>query len=114
IGCFLTEPKPTVWFETTPQASLPSPGDGLCLDRRTRMLYRGSDFYINGEALQPVRAGSRARSLLVALADQRGLDAAQTAQAIRLPWLRDKLAQWLACGWVIAGSRPNSPGNGRY
>ena len=47
------------------------------------------------------------RRLLAALADQRGLDAVRTAQALRRPWLRDTLARWLASGWIATTSRPD-------
>ena len=101
IGCFLSEPKPNVWFEGAPDTRLPVIGEGLALDRRTRMLYRKGTFYINGEALRASRRGSAAQNLLIALADQRGLDAAQTAQALRQGALRATLAQWLTDGWLI-------------
>jgi 50S ribosomal protein L16 3-hydroxylase len=105
IGCHLTEPKPAVWFESSPDARLPEDG-GIALDRRTRMLYRNGTFFINGEAVQPPQPGRATRDLLEALADRRSLDAVQTARALRQPWLADRLAQWLACGWIVtAGGR---------
>ncbi|MBA3479596.1 MAG: cupin domain-containing protein [Lautropia sp.] len=120
IGCYLTEPKPTVWFDA-PQEAVPmgarSPlgaasldGTPLALDRRTRMLYRRNAFYINGEALEvpdgitscstDAPAARSVRRLLRILADQRGLDAVQTAKALRQPWLRDRIDEWLATGWL--------------
>ena len=77
IGHFLTEPKPSVWFDapSTPAAisdwarpgsAQSSPGAAagltLVLDRRTRMLYRGDDFYINGEVVDLPRGAKRARA----------------------------------------------------
>jgi 50S ribosomal protein L16 3-hydroxylase len=105
LGTYLTEPKPSVWFEPASDAELPTTGVPLALDRRTRMLYRGGTCYINGEAVAMVGADRRARALLRMLADRRALDAAQTEGALRLPWLRDRLHDWLVSGWIrIAGS----------
>ncbi len=105
LGCYLTELKPSVWFDP-PQEDLAIPSDtALLLDRRSRMLYRGNTCYINGEAFDLAGADRAARVLARALADQRGLDAVQTARALRLPWLRDRLHDWLSSGWIrLAGS----------
>jgi 50S ribosomal protein L16 3-hydroxylase len=101
IGCYLSEPKPSVWFEASAGMALPADGKaGVALDRRTRMLYRKDAFYINGEAIGVPRADKPARALLRALADQRRLDAVQTAAALRQPWLRARLEDWLASGWL--------------
>ncbi len=101
LGCYLTEPKPSVWFEP-PDPAQPGFADGvpLVLDRRTRMLYRERAFFINGEPIELPRAAGAAGELLRALADRRRLDAVQTARAIRHPWLRDTLEEWLASGWI--------------
>ena len=101
IGCYLTEPKPSVWFDASPSARRPAnAGGGVVLDAKTRMLYRKGAFYINGESLQAPPSEKAARALLRTLADQRGLDAVQTARALRLSWLRDSLEDWLASGWL--------------
>ena len=105
LGCYLTEPKPSVWFEP-PQPLVPlmpsadQAAPALTLDRRTRMLYRGGACYLNGEAVEMAEADRASRTLLRTLADRRGLDAVQTARALRLPWLRDRLDDWLASGWL--------------
>ena len=113
IGCYLTEPKPSVWFEARSDARLPAGGDaGLALDRKTRMLYRSGNYYINGEALKAPQPGGATAALLRALADRRGLDAVQTARALHQPWLRDRLREWLASGWIV--SRKQSPGEKRH
>jgi 50S ribosomal protein L16 3-hydroxylase len=115
IGHFLTEPKPSVWFDapSTPAAisDLVPSGSArrssaaaahvtLVLDRRTRMLYRADDFYINGEVVDLPRGAKRARALLRMLADQRRLDAVQTADALRIRLLRTIFEDWLASGWL--------------
>ena len=101
IGCYLTEPKPSVWFDgSQPQDRAAPAGAGVVLDAKTRMLYRRNVFYINGEPLAPPASDRPALTLLRALADQRGLNAVQAARALRHPWLRDRLEDWLACGWI--------------
>jgi hypothetical protein len=80
------------------------------LAARTRMLYRGGRFFINGEMLDLPAEGRRARAgavpLLEMLADRRGLDAVQCARAMRLRVLQDTLAAWLAAGWIEARREP--------
>lgn len=49
LGEVLSEPKPQVWFD----AGQPLvPGQGVKLDRRTRMLYDDHHVFINGESFQ--------------------------------------------------------------
>jgi len=106
IGCYLTEPKPSVWFDGAGEAQTltldgaAAVGAALVLDRRTRMLYRRRVFYVNGEAVEVPPRNRPARVLLEALADQRGLDRAQTARAARQTWLRERMEEWLAAGWL--------------
>lgn len=102
IGRFLTEPKPQVWFDT---AEPPAPRvfaeragrAGLRLDRRSRMLYRGRQLFINGEA---VAADAAAMRWLKALADQRHLAPAAAQQALAHPICADLLRQWCSHGWL--------------
>jgi len=88
----MTEPKPQVWFE---EGGERSPGAGLRLDRRTRMMYDGRHVFINGESF---RAAGRDARLMRDLADARRLPAAQCgrlsadAQAV--------VADWVAQGWA--------------
>jgi 50S ribosomal protein L16 3-hydroxylase len=122
IGCYLTEPKPSVWFEaqdsplpgtSLPNASLPNSllpdallqDAAVTLDRKTRMLYRGRVFYINGEAVEPPAGDRQAHRLLRSLADGRRLDTRQAARALQHPWLGDTMRAWLAAGW-LRFSRP--------
>jgi 50S ribosomal protein L16 3-hydroxylase len=57
VGCFLTEPKPSVVFRARTRALTPvrfasaAARHGLRLDARTQMLYDADNVYINGEAL---------------------------------------------------------------
>jgi len=92
LGEVMTEPKPQVWFE---EGGERSPGAGLRLDRRTRMMYDGRHVFINGESF---RAAGRDARLMRDLADARRLPAAQCgrlsadAQAV--------VADWVAQGWA--------------
>lgn len=76
IGEHLTEPKAHVWFRA-PERPLPfasflrhAAHRGVRLAHSSRMLFRGELVFINGES---VRAPSRQRSALIALADARKL-----------------------------------------
>jgi 50S ribosomal protein L16 3-hydroxylase len=99
LGCWLSEPKPQVWFEGGASAR-PSAGRGVTLDRRTRMLYDRRRIYINGESL---RAGGADARALHALADARRLDAPAVKGAS--PALRRLLGDWAAAGWLHADTR---------
>ena len=94
LGEYLSQPKSNVWFE--PEASVHwQPGQGVVLDRRTRMLYDERHVFINGEGFRVTGADAR---WLRALADRRKLDA---RQAGRLgPSAREALQQWCEAGWV--------------
>jgi 50S ribosomal protein L16 3-hydroxylase len=76
IGEHLTEPKAHVWF-SGPKRPLPfasflrhAAQRGVRLAHKSRMLFRGERVFINGEC---VRAPSRHRAALIALADERKL-----------------------------------------
>lgn len=98
LGCWLTEPKPTVCFEDAP-ADEPgrdgSPHGALRLDRRSRVAYDDHHFFINGEAF---RVGGRDAGLLRELADRRRLAAKSrrrlSAQAAEI------LEDWIDRGWL--------------
>lgn len=103
LGEYLSEPKPTVWFEPDGQTDLDAlPEDGaLVLDRRSRMLYDDRCLYLNGEAFH---VGGRDARLLRRWADQRRLtlrDARSlSAQA------REVLQTWLDDGWIRLAPPP--------
>ena len=95
LGCYLSEPKPTVVF-TAPRHGLAQQGfrrraarRGVHLDGGTQLLYDGRDFFLNGEVLAvPLRE----RAALQAIADRRRLAAAEI-DADAMPrfyrWYRD-------------------------
>lgn len=92
LGEYLTEPKPSVWFE---------PGDagvmleGVRLDRRSRMMYDTHHVFINGESY---RAAGRDATLMRRLADERRLSARELARAS--DDALELLSSWCDAGWA--------------
>jgi 50S ribosomal protein L16 3-hydroxylase len=94
LGESLTEPKPLVWFD----AGQPiAPGEGVQLDRRSRMMYDTRHVFINGESF---RAGGRDAALMRRLADRLGLPAADVSRLG--PQARALLDEWARAGWLRA------------
>ena len=92
LGEMLTEPKPSVWFESGQGGSK---AGAIALDRRTRMMYDARHVFINGESL---RAGGKDAKLMHALADTRTLTAKQVGHASDAA--REVLASWVEAGWA--------------
>jgi len=103
LGEYLTEPKQNVWF-APPEAPLDqhmfqrrARDDGVQLDKKTRMLYRGDRVFINGDGIiVPREARAEARRL----ADRRSL-----LPRIRSSWWRRMLYDWYRSGYVDLRSR---------
>ena len=80
LGCYLTEPKPNVFFTPPPRPmtsqafAAAAARRGLHLDARTQLLYDRRWVFINGAAIARPRAGAPA---IDRLADARGMDAGQ-------------------------------------
>jgi 50S ribosomal protein L16 3-hydroxylase len=99
LGEWLSEPKPQVWFEAVPSTPRGRGGSALAggvrLDARSRMLYDGTQLFVNGESF---RVGGADRRLLQRLADDRRLSggdcARLSADAIAA------LDAWCAAGWL--------------
>jgi len=102
LGSYLSEPKPHVMF-SPPRRPLAPAGfaaqvrrRGVRLDARSRMLFRGADFFLNGER---VEAPGRARRLLARLADERALPpGARLSGPLSRP-----LHAWYLAGWLRIG-----------
>ena len=94
LGCWLTEPNQAAVFET---GDLPEDDFGThwLLDRRTRMLYRGKQLFINGEA-----AHVKPEKGLKLLADQRVLFMGTRAALALSDDARDAIEDWLDAGWL--------------
>lgn len=92
LGEYLTEPKANVWFESG--GSL-APGQGVCLDRRTRMHHDAAHVFINGEAF---RASGRDAALMRQLADMRRLSARELGRAST--GARELMGSWCEAGWL--------------
>lgn len=108
VGRFLTEPKPNVFFEAP--ARMPSPErfcdralrEGVRVDRRTRIGYRGTRLFVNGESL-PMPVGQRA--LLRRLADARVLEPDSLDNLAGRTLAVDTLHGWHEAGWIHLGVR---------
>lgn len=99
LGCWLTEPNQAAVFDSFAMNEdvddATEPYTHWVLDRRTRMLYRDQQLFINGEA-----AGVRAEPALKILADERELKGDHPAARRLSEDARDALADWLDDGWI--------------
>ena len=101
LGCWLSEPKPTVFFDPPhpvprrPAFAKAAARHGVALDRRTQFLYDATHFFINGAALT---APADCVATLRELANARQLPGAAVAAlpAAGLALLHD----WLADGYL--------------
>ncbi len=98
LGEYLTEPKPSVWFEPHGAGVML---EGVELDRRTRMMYDAHHVFINGESY---RAAGRDATLMRRLADERRLRSRDLARAS--DDALELLSAWCDAGW--AHSRKDS------
>ena len=95
LGAYLTEPKAHVFFDpperplSEKQFAIQLRKRGLCLDRRSHLLFADEHFYVNGEL---VKVPHKTRALFRRLADERVLDAQtfeEAAIAILHEWYLD-------------------------
>lgn len=99
LGCFLTEPKPSVYFSppSKPHSRtrfLAGLGrDGLALDSKTRFLFSGSRFFLNGE---PVTVKRQDAKIFRQLADERRLDGSSSISNAAI----DLLYEWYRLGFL--------------
>lgn len=99
LGEYMTEPKPSVWFDEPDRAwDGNAARSGRCevrLDARTRMMYDTAHVFINGESY---RAKGADATLMRQLADLRGLEGRRLSAAS--PAALDLLAEWHDAGWL--------------
>ena len=101
LGEYLSEPKASTFFDV-PERPLSlalfakkAIKRGICLSRKTQMLYRGKHVFINGESFN-VSAADKA--LLSLLADRRRLDGAEVASASED--VMEAFCTWYEDGWL--------------
>ncbi|GGB85653.1 ribosomal protein uL16 3-hydroxylase [Pseudoduganella buxea] len=101
LGEYLSEPKHNVFF-TGPENPLPAgrfaqsaAKKGVTLSRKTQMLYRGKNVFINGESFAIKRADKAA---LETLANERKLDGVAVAAASED--VMEALYAWYTDGWL--------------
>jgi len=94
LGEYLTEPKASVWFDAG-DAQEWTEGQGVVLDRRTRMMYDDRHVFINGEGFRVTGQDGR---LLRLLADQRQLSARASMGLSQ--GARQALVDWGSAGWL--------------
>jgi 50S ribosomal protein L16 3-hydroxylase len=98
LGCYLTEPKPHVFFSVPAnplslrQFARRCRQDGFALDARSGMLFSGTRFFMNGE---PVDVPAGDRQFLRRLADRRVLQSTETMSEAGL----ELLYGWYLCGF---------------
>ena len=104
LGEYLSAPKPHVVFlrprrrRSLMRFMALCKTRGLRLDLRTRMLFRASAFFVNGERFEPARG---LRPWLVSLADERALHADRRMPAALLRLIHG----WYVAGWLHIGDR---------
>lgn len=102
LGEYLTEPKPSVFFDPPRRphsqkkfAEL-AKNNGVKLALKSIMLYQGKHVFINGEAFNVT---AKDKTLLAKLADQRALTGAEVCKAT--PDVLDALCIWYEDGWLV-------------
>lgn len=104
LGCWLTEPNQAAVFDSPliemdaaleANTSHPDAYTHWALDRRTRMLYRDQQLFINGEPA-PVKAEAGLKKL----ADDRELAGTDPLAKRLSPEALETLADWIDDGWV--------------
>ena len=92
LGEYLSEPKPHVVFRPG-RGARPLARSAVRLDAKTRLLYRGTRFFINGETIE---LGGTSAAALRELADRRLVPGARLARAA----LGGLISKWQRLGYV--------------
>ena len=95
LGEYLTEPKPSVWFEAPAELLEQGPKTRFQLDARTRMIYDADHIFINGESH---RARGADAVLMRQLADCRALTPNELKRASKAA--KCLLQDWVTAGWA--------------
>lgn len=101
FGEYLTEPKPSVWFEgvePTDELAHSLKQTGCRLDRRTRMMFDAQHIFINGESFT---ASGGDAAVMRALANGRQLSSIEVCQLSVQAF--ELLVSWAESGWVLPG-----------
>lgn len=104
LGRFLTEPKPHVYFINNTDDITPSEiletlcHRGIALSMKTKMLFKESICYINGEAIEP--CSKSALTHLQELANQREMTPSQAKSALKNEEFQYFLIGFAKAGWV--------------
>ena len=104
MGLMLTEPKPHVYFiNNTEDQEIHEILDvlaerGIALSMKTKMLYKGSVFFLNGEAVNPVNPLTVKQ--LQMLANQREMEPSSAAEALKNTEFQYFLIGFAKAGWV--------------
>jgi 50S ribosomal protein L16 3-hydroxylase len=102
LGRYLSEPKAHIFFDPPERPLTPAAfarvaaEQGLHLDPRSQLLFRGHTFYMNGDR---VESPQETFTALQTLADRRALSPTQVAQPV-LPLLHE----WYVAGFLRPGS----------
>ena len=104
MACMLTEPKPHVYFLNNTEdqeiheiiSVLCERGIALCM--KTKMLFKESFFYINGEAVNPTEPTTVKQ--LQMLANQREMEPSDASDALKNPEFQYFLIGFAKAGWV--------------
>ena len=99
LGEYMTELKPSVWFDEVPAPWSPRDRVSLHLAPQTRMLYDTHHIFINGESYLAKGADAR---LMHRLADQRKLLSGELLKAS--PSAHSLLADWHQAGWLVVAA----------
>lgn len=101
LGQYLSEPKNNVFFDQIEEPLSPAKflqaakKRGIRLSRKSRMLYQGTDLFINGESLSMPRSD---KALLTELANTKHLSGEGVAKSS--PDAQETFHQWYKDGWI--------------
>lgn len=102
LGQYLSEPKPTVYFDSPPRPLSPLQFEkqlrkyGIRLNKKTKMLHSSKIVFINGESYA---IGGHEKSVLMRLADERKLEPESLTELSSD--LLEAFHIWYEDGWIV-------------